>query len=102
MREFRTESIPVHLTLVRAIDSLHLEGGALTCGWEIVAEQGVDVLWAPGDHETMFRGNNLRVTANLVSESLAAVESAASGERMGTTRLRRNDVLQRSGRPASI
>jgi len=39
------------------------------------------VLWAPGDHETMFRGENLKVTAKLVRESLekATAEQAVDG-----------------------
>jgi len=75
MREFRAESMAVRITLLRATESVRFEGATLTCGWEAVASSGIDVLWAPGDHETMFRGANLQVTAQLVRQSLAAIET---------------------------
>ena len=70
MKEFRAESIPVRITLIRAMDSRQFAGGSESCGWEKVAELGVKVYWAPGDHETMFRGQNLAVTAKLVDATL--------------------------------
>ena len=81
MREFEAEGLPVRITLIRATDSRQISGASTTCGWETVAERGVDVLWAPGDHETMFRGENLKVTAKLVRESLekATAEQAVDG-----------------------
>jgi len=63
--------LPIRISLIRAKDSRIIEGGSETCGWEQVAQLGVDVQWAPGDHETMFRDENLQVTAKLVSEALA-------------------------------
>jgi thioesterase domain-containing protein len=69
MKEFREESIPVRITLIRAQDSRQVPGALETCGWERIAELGVEVLWVPGDHETMFRGHNLAVTAKLVGET---------------------------------
>jgi amino acid adenylation domain-containing protein len=71
MRQFRTEAIPVKITLIRATESLRTPGASDSCGWEQIAELGVDVLWAPGDHETMFRDSNLQITAQLVRESIA-------------------------------
>jgi hypothetical protein len=70
MREFRAASMPVRMTLIRATESKQIPGGTNGCGWEEVAELGVEALWAPGDHETMFRGANLAVTASLVRQSL--------------------------------
>lgn len=84
MREFQAEGLPVRITLIRATESRQITGASAMCGWETVAERGVDVLWAPGDHETMFRGENLKVTAKLVSDSLErataehAVDSASA------------------------
>jgi thioesterase domain-containing protein len=79
LQEFRVESIPVRLTLIRATDSRQPSETSNAYGWEQVAELGVDVLWAPGDHETMFRGNNLKVTAKLVREALASAQSSVAG-----------------------
>ena len=97
MREFRAESIPVRVTLIRAIDSLQFEGGSLTCGWDTVAESGVEVLWAPGDHETMFLGNNLQITAKLVSQSLADIEAIDSVKHMSMAPQGERGSLQRAG-----
>jgi amino acid adenylation domain-containing protein len=70
MREYQPDRLPVKITLLRAKDTLHPADATETCGWERVAENGVDVLWAPGDHETMFQGANLGVTAKLVRQAL--------------------------------
>ena len=81
MREFQADTLPVKITLVRASESLHIPGASEGCGWERVAGEGVSVLWAQGDHETMFRGNNLKITGRLVQSALnAAVQTS------GTTR----------------
>ncbi len=89
MREFRAESMPVRMTLVRATESVRFEGASLSCGWEAVAASGIDVLWAPGDHETMFRGTNLQVTAQLVKQSLAAIETNDTAKPGGRAQQRR-------------
>jgi hypothetical protein len=62
--------MPVRVTLIRAQQTRRIPGGSEACGWEQIAQKGVDVLWAPGDHETMFRGENLAVTAVLIRSSL--------------------------------
>jgi amino acid adenylation domain-containing protein len=72
MREFQPEMLPLHITLVRASESMHIAGANATCGWERVASEGVDVLWAPGDHQTMFRGAYLDVTSKLTQGALDA------------------------------
>jgi thioesterase domain-containing protein len=72
LREFRADSMPLKITLVRATESMQVPGSTETCGWENVAENGVETLWAPGDHETMFRGNYLRITAGIVRKALRA------------------------------
>ena len=71
LKDYREQQMPIRLTLIRASDSREIAGAAPSCGWERVAQQGVDVLWAPGDHETMFSGENLRITSSLVERGLA-------------------------------
>jgi amino acid adenylation domain-containing protein len=93
MREFRAESLPVKITLIRAQESTQFEGATPTCGWETVAANGIDVLWAPGDHETMFRGANLRITATLVKQALAEIE-AANEAKPANKRRQRQDMAQ--------
>ena len=72
LNSFRRDSIPVRLTLIRATDGNILEGSSEALGWDQVAGRGVQVLWAPGDHVTMFLGDNLRATASLIEQSLSA------------------------------
>jgi amino acid adenylation domain-containing protein len=70
LSQFRAESMPVAMTLVRARQTGQIPGASESCGWEQVASSGVRVLWAPGDHETMFVGDRLKITAELVSLAL--------------------------------
>ena len=70
LKDYRERRIPIRLTLIRASDSREVPGAAASCGWERVAEYGVDVLWAPGDHETMFVGANLEATASILRKGL--------------------------------
>ncbi len=83
LKEYEGRKLPVRLTLIRASDSREVVGAAPTCGWEQVAEKGIEVLWAPGDHETMFIGKNLQVTSEIVKLGLEAaavqVEDTGSG-----------------------
>jgi non-ribosomal peptide synthetase component F/thioesterase domain-containing protein len=67
---YRPQQVPIRLTLIRAQEESEVLGGSPDCGWEQIATHGVDVLWAPGDHETMFLGDKLEVTAELVRRSL--------------------------------
>ena len=83
LKEYQGRKLPVRLTLIRASDSREVVGAAPTCGWEQVAEKGVEVLWAPGDHETMFIGKNLQVTSEIVKLGLQA--AAAEGEETETS-----------------
>ncbi len=90
LKHYREEGLPIRLTLIRATDSRDVPGAAVSCGWERVAEQGVEVLWAPGDHETMFVGANLEATASILQRGLATADerssdSAATGGAAGNT-----------------
>lgn len=77
LREFREESMPVHITIIRSEESRHLDYKTAACGWERVAGAGIDIHWAPGDHESMFGGENLDTTARLVRECLSLPASSA-------------------------
>jgi amino acid adenylation domain-containing protein len=82
LREFKPQPLPVRMTLIRASQTRKIAGGTEACGWEQVATLGVDVLWAPGDHETMFRDANLRTTAALVARSLVTPSEAGAYQGM--------------------
>ncbi len=78
LKEYRERLLAVRLTLIRATDAREIPGAAVSCGWERVAEHGVDVQWAPGDHESMFIGRNLEATASLLKQGLEAADRAAN------------------------
>jgi non-ribosomal peptide synthetase component F/thioesterase domain-containing protein/acyl carrier protein len=78
LKDYREQRIPVRITLIRASDSREIQNAAPSCGWERIADNGVEVLWAPGDHETMFVGDNLRVTAEIVQNGLTAAGQAVT------------------------
>jgi len=73
IRKFRLDASQLRITLIRASESQQITGASVSCGWERIAKLGVDVLWVPGDHETMFQGSNLEITAKLVKQSIANV-----------------------------
>jgi thioesterase domain-containing protein len=75
LQQYRERLVPIQLTLVRASDAREVKGAGAACGWDRVAEKGVNVTWAPGSHETMFIGRNLEATAAIVRATLAAAAS---------------------------
>ena len=72
MRQFQAKLFPVKITLLRAAESSEFRSANGSCGWERVAGEGVSVVWVPGDHETMFRGDNLKIAGRLVQATLDA------------------------------
>jgi hypothetical protein len=60
LKEYRgTEQYPGSLTLIRAQEAPYIPGAEEHCGWDAIVLGGVNVLWAPGNHETMFLPPNL-------------------------------------------
>jgi thioesterase domain-containing protein/acyl carrier protein len=76
LRNYQGKRLPVRVTLIRASEAREVKGATVSCGWEQIAEKGVDVVWAPGDHETMFLGENLKVTSDIVRRGM---ETTVSG-----------------------
>jgi thioesterase domain-containing protein len=74
MNAYRPRPVPIRLKLIRAHDTREILGASATCGWEQAAMHGVDVLWAPGDHETMFLGEKLAATTELIRRCLQPAE----------------------------
>jgi thioesterase domain-containing protein/acyl carrier protein len=70
LNAYRPQPVPIRLTLIRAHDAREVPGASAACGWEQVAMHGVEVLWAPGDHETMFLGDKLEATTELIRHCL--------------------------------
>ena len=80
---YRPQPVPIRLTLIRAHDAREVPGASAACGWEQVAVRGVEVLWTPGDHESMFVGEKLEATTELVRHCMQHAD--ASGMQAAAT-----------------
>jgi surfactin synthase thioesterase subunit len=75
LNAYHPQPVSIRLTLIRAHDAREVPGASAACGWEQVAMHGVEVLWAPGDHETMFLGDKLEATTELIRHCLQHTDS---------------------------
>jgi thioesterase domain-containing protein/acyl-coenzyme A synthetase/AMP-(fatty) acid ligase len=64
-----------HVTLIRATDAPYIPGADPACGWNAVAQGGVDVRFAPGTHETMFLEPNLSALGEILSSCFENVQA---------------------------
>jgi non-ribosomal peptide synthetase component F/thioesterase domain-containing protein len=72
LKEYRgVEPYPGPMTLIRAKEAPYIPGAKEHCGWESIVLGGVNVLWAPGDHESMFLAPNLHTVGAFLRQSLA-------------------------------
>ena len=72
LKEYRgVEPYPGSMTLIRAKEAPYIPGAKEHCGWESIVLGGVKVLWAPGDHESMFLAPNLHTVGEFLRQSLA-------------------------------
>lgn len=69
-----------NLLLLRALKAPTFPGADATCGWDSVVKGEIEVLWAPGDHETMFLEPNLTVVGKTVRDGLQRAQNALQKE----------------------
>ena len=62
---------PGSLILIRAKEAPYIPGAKEHCGWNSIVKGGVKVLWAPGDHESMFVSPNLQTVGEFLRQGLA-------------------------------
>ena len=71
LKEYRgVEPYPGSLTLIRAKEAPYIPGAQEHCGWDAIVKGGVNVLWADGDHESMFLEPHLQKVGELLRVSL--------------------------------
>jgi non-ribosomal peptide synthetase component F/thioesterase domain-containing protein len=71
LKEYRgVEPYAGTLTLIRAQEAPYFPGAKEHCGWDSIVTGGVKVLWAPGDHESMFLDPHLQKVGEQLRESL--------------------------------
>jgi len=78
LQEYKGRIFPGRITLIRATEAHYIPGVDPTCGWNTIARDGVDVLWAPGGHESMFLEPNLNVVGQIVQNCLQEAHAPAS------------------------
>jgi non-ribosomal peptide synthetase component F/thioesterase domain-containing protein len=87
VRSYNPPPFPGRITLIRATEAVYIPGAEPACGWGALATEGVEVLWAPGDHESMFVEPNLSVVGDTLRSCLEkaylneAPAEAASAEK---------------------
>jgi non-ribosomal peptide synthetase component F/thioesterase domain-containing protein/acyl carrier protein len=71
LKEYRgVEPYMGSMTLIRAKEAPYIPGAKEHCGWDAIVKGGVEVAWAPGDHESMFLEPHLQTVGNLMREGL--------------------------------
>jgi non-ribosomal peptide synthetase component F/thioesterase domain-containing protein/acyl carrier protein len=73
LKEYRgVEPYMGSMTLIRAKEAPYIPGAREHCGWDAIVKGGVHVVWAPGDHESMFLDPHLQTVGVLLREGLAS------------------------------
>jgi amino acid adenylation domain-containing protein len=67
---------PGKIVLFRASDVVQISGTEPSLGWNVVAKEGVEVKFAPGDHESMFRAPHLSQFGKMLRRVLREGEAA--------------------------
>ena len=70
LQKFSAPSYPGKVVLFRAADVPVLHGGDESMGWDDIVEGGVEVVFVPGDHESMFRKPNLQFLSQRFRQAL--------------------------------
>ncbi|MFT4114989.1 phosphopantetheine-binding protein, partial [Silvibacterium sp.] len=74
--QYECDPFACRITLMRATESHHVPGAEPACGWGQIAAEGVEVLWAPGTHESMFKEPNLSVVGKMLTERLERAQQS--------------------------
>jgi len=78
IRSYNGKPFPGRITLIRATEAAYIPGAEPGCGWGALAQKGVDVHWAPGNHESMFIEPNLSVVGEIVRETLKKAQETGA------------------------
>ena len=70
LQKFSSPSYPGKVVLFRAADVPVLHGDDESMGWNDIVEGGVEVVFVPGDHESMFRKPNLQFLSQRFRQAL--------------------------------
>jgi non-ribosomal peptide synthetase component F/thioesterase domain-containing protein len=71
VQNYHGRPYPGCITLIRAAYAPYLPQADQACGWNTLAEGGVEVFFAPGTHESMFLEPNLSALAEILDNCFA-------------------------------
>jgi thioesterase domain-containing protein/non-ribosomal peptide synthetase component F/acyl carrier protein len=74
--QYTCDPFPTKMVLMRATETQLTPGADPACGWAQIAADGVEVVWAPGNHESMFKEPNLSVVGKMLAERLEKAQQA--------------------------
>ena len=70
MQNYAPARYPGKIVLFRATDVPQFPGGDETLGWNELVDQGVEVVFVPGDHETMFHDPHVDIFRQRLRQAL--------------------------------
>jgi non-ribosomal peptide synthetase component F/thioesterase domain-containing protein len=77
LKEYRgTEQYTGAMTLIRAKEAPYIPGAEEHCGWDSIVRGNIEVLWAPGNHETMFMPPNIQTVGEFLRQDLLKAYAA--------------------------
>ncbi|HEY4049203.1 MAG TPA: condensation domain-containing protein [Acidobacteriaceae bacterium] len=68
VRQFKGQPFAGKIILIRATDAPYLPQADPACGWNELAKGGVEVLFTPGTHESMFMEPNLSALGKILQQ----------------------------------
>jgi non-ribosomal peptide synthetase component F/thioesterase domain-containing protein len=74
--QYKCDPFPCKMVLMRATETQLTPGADPACGWAQIAADGVEVVWAPGNHESMFKEPNLSVVGKMLAERLERAQQS--------------------------
>jgi thioesterase domain-containing protein len=82
VRAFKGLPFDGRITLIRATEAPYLPQADPACGWNKLAKGGVEVLFTPGTHETMFLEPNLSALGKILHNCIerAGTETVGSAK----------------------
>lgn len=76
---FKGGVYPGRITLIRATEAPYIPHADPACGWNALAQEGVQVLFSPGTHESMFVEPNLTALGEILHNCFERAATVASG-----------------------
>ena len=74
LQNYTPLNYPGKVLLIRALDVPQFAAGDETLGWKEIVDDGVEVVFVPGDHESMFHQPNLNCLRDRLHQAIQLTE----------------------------